>query len=1597
MKKIKHLLLFFALLSVLFAVCSCKASNKDKNNGGTEAKKNLIYSSDTQLSLIFADGNVSELAIADFYNAIFSYNNNVKLYNGTVPKKGTHEIIIGKCDREVSKRAYDVLERHDFTELGDVGYVFYSDGSSIAMAYTEGLNYSFVEDALYKFAETHLKKELILAPGTVMQDYFNIMESVEADDAARMEAAFKRVEAAAGAEVANAMRDLYAIYTPGIISWFANLYEKRICVCTTTDENGLIVCQHPTDENGEPLCQYGGFYYSNSGRDTEGYAPDIESTNQALSFLESSGMLATLGGRYANAIPDWMKNEIVAFVKGLQDESGYFYHPQWSRELHHQNPERMGRDLSWATSILKNLGANPYYTTPGGALTGEGKTSPVALTDRLGTSSVSSVSKVVATSSLNAHLSSPEAFKQYLAGLNIKTNSYGAGSAVGAQTTTIKELDRKLAGITDGKNFDYRNKGVYSKILLDWLDENQNPENGLWDADSDYQACDGLFKIVNIYNDYGLPMKYPLEAALATIAAISSDEPVYTVCNMYNAWANVGLIKKNLRENMADKTAAEELISTINAAITAKAPEAIKITKEKTSNFLIIDGSFSYLIGHSSDTSTGMPTAVVNSYEGDVNATLICTGGLIGHINNALDLPKVNPYGLADWYRFCDIIESNNNSVKDDTLANVTLDFELESVGYHPSGVDISVNSEGSISVAKDPKKSSNKVLQINHPYAPGKGDSAKFRNYTYELNRTCSIFDSDFLITSEGTDSTYVAQIMLGAYTFTFRIANGKLGIWEDTSTELVKTKARHLADVDLDKWFNLRIEYYKGDHETVRIKVYVNEALVAVSAAYTDMSGANIKNETGKPKRGIEAVTIYPLSYVNLNMYLDNVIVTSKNIDYVSEADTEGLVVNEDIAPKDRVTYTFDREELPEGYEILSGGANLSAQNGELTLAKDGTTTKFTVPRTTRCALPNCYAFGFDIDFSSATDGEVLTFAFTEPYHYEGKIIDITRLSLKCITEGGEKYLVVTSKDGATTYASTKISANDEPVSLEFVYFTKQKQTLIYKNGEFIGLSDFVLVSNPHQYELGYITVTHKGKLDATLDNVFCEARRGDYETEIKPDVEREDYVFDGAIPGDLTTSGEIIDDRLALLDKDSVKIPVNLRVDSVVSYEFFIDAHLSAGGERTRVTFEDKSGNTVFALQMSYDGEALSFYEETKDAVLNVPVATFFTNGEIGLTFNYYPEDGIVTCKVGDTYVLATSIMYGNVTPAAAFATVTSSTMSIGSLYLEGLVFNYPAPKIEGVTEDDTAEQITYEYSSTGKLPSRITATLVTASASSRIALMMREVAPSKVLAFTTSAGGNDYIDFVLPVEEKPSKIEFESDIYFDIDGYYEINVLNSTDGSKNSYRAVLSGRKGKLYYYDTASNGGANPGSEVAIANLGEWVRFKLVFDLGDGTAGSAKILTYINDELVYESQNYIGSHNGTPPAATYLNRFRFYTHSSSNGTLYFDNTTFKEAGCLHTTLIPGEIITEPTCTAPGARELVCSDPDCSYKRLTAVDALGHDMGEWVQNEATWTERSDCSRCDHYEEKEMPPYVPSPDDTYGDNDYMDGTGWTEIGGN
>ncbi len=1609
MKK-KKILWIIAVLSLALALFSCTQSKEDDFTPSSD--DSVIYTQGSSLNLIFTDENISSDTVADFYGLLRrQLGSGLKIYQAgdAMPEKSKHEIIIGPSDRSVSKNAYAMLARYDYYELGDCGHVVYSDGTSLGVAYTEALSYDYIEEALIDFANEYFDTELVCEKGVVKQEKANLIEVYRVQDAERQNAQWEAVAERAGEEVAEALKNLYTLYKPGLVTWLANLYEERICVCTTYDQNGNKVCQHPVDAEGNPLCYYGGFYYSNSGRNTEGYAPDIESTNQALSLLESGGLVSQFGGNYANAIPGWMRNEIVGFVKGLQSTNGYFYHPQWSTEMHHNNPERMGRDASWAQSMLSRFSARPYYTVPvENGMKGEGKPSAAKLTGKLLAGSASDVSRVLlassvtATSSLNAHLQNPKVFREYLDSLNIKTNSYGAGSTIGAQDGTIRALDLERAGLDPNNpnhaaaiaNFDYRNDGELSKVLFDWLEETQNDENGLWDAESDYQACDGLFKIVNIYNAYKLPIKHALKAALATIAAISSDEPVYTVCNMYNAWANIGLIKKNISENVKDKALAAEMIAEINAAIIEVAPEAINITTQKTANFAIPDGSFSYLIGKTSETSTGMPTAVLNSYEGDVNATLICIGGLIGHINNALNLPKVNPYGLADWYIFIDIVESNNSSLKDASMADVSMKFEDDPLDERPSNVKIGIESDkGAVTVQKDPTGKSNQALHIWHPAQSNTYDYTRFTNFYYSMNRNCSIFESDFYIASEGTDNTYVAQMLLNpGYAFSFRIKDGMVEIWEDSSLELVKTKARLLGKNPLDDWFNLKIEYYKGNHDTVRIKLYLDGKLVAVSANYYNSSGKKLSDGTGTPGKGFEYLQVSPLSYVNLNMYMDNTLVTGKNVEYKSETNTKGLIVNEDIPDSERKTYDFADGTLPDDINIVSGGGNVSVSDGALKFTKDSQKSVLTIPVFARQALANCYTLGFDIDFTDAAAGDVMTFEFTKRFRYtnDDKITGITSLTLKCITEGTEKYLVVTSKGGALTYSATKIAVSDEPTKVEFVHFSAQMHTLIYINGELAALCDYIADKSTYRFELGDITLTYSGKMEGTLDNIFVEARRGDYTAETTPKVDRDVYDFEAGL-SDAESNGKISDGALTLSGGQYVILPLNARVDNVFSYELSLDLYFNntAAEKFTRVLFLDKNKNTVFALDLGYDGKTLSLYEVTESGRLAIAIVSVETEAYLPLTLNYYPENDVVAVKNADTYLLSTGIFYNGERGDVAFAKIVSDGASVDNVYFEGLLFTYSPPTYKSETKDDTDEVMTYEYSSTGDFPNRVTATLKTGGAKAAIEIMNRAGSLTKVVNFTTSAGGADYIDFVTPASEKYNSIVFESDVYFGINGYYEINVLNSSDSSKNAYRPVLSGRGGKLYCYDTSTNGGANPSPEKAIADLNTWVRFKMIVDLGVPSAESAKAQIYINNILVYESQNFIVKSGAL--IIDSLNRVRFMTHSSSVGSLYFDNTSLKAGPCLHAALVAGDVINEVSCTEDGKRYQICANPECDYvsDKFIITKAPGHDMSKWIATDEYegCDEARECSVCDYYEARAYTPTC----------EIVSGSGNLEVSGN
>ena len=140
-----------------------------------------------------------------------------------------------------------------------------------------------------------------------------VFEEMKKREAAEKSAAYAKISEQYGEGVADALRAQYALYDERFYLWLADLYNPG-----------------EYDGDGNPLG--GGFYYSNSARDTEGYLIDIESTSQALSFLVASGMMRGYENNYMKAIPEKMQREMVAFALSLQSpEDGYFYHPQIGR------------------------------------------------------------------------------------------------------------------------------------------------------------------------------------------------------------------------------------------------------------------------------------------------------------------------------------------------------------------------------------------------------------------------------------------------------------------------------------------------------------------------------------------------------------------------------------------------------------------------------------------------------------------------------------------------------------------------------------------------------------------------------------------------------------------------------------------------------------------------------------------------------------------------------------------------------------------------------------------------------------------------------------------------------------------------------------------------------------------------------------------------------------------------------------------------------------------------------------------------------------------------------------------------------------------
>lgn len=434
---------------------------------------------------------------------------------------------------------------------------------------------------------------------------FNISEERLAlcrrDRAESRERVFIELEGKIGRGAVNELRRLYGMYDESMYMWLAGLWDGGI----------------------------GGFYYSGSARDNDGFLPDVESTCQALRHTVSSGLFAEQGS-YGKALDENSRTKLISFVKGMQSaEDGFFYHGQWGKDI---GVARRGRDLGWATSILREFGVSPLYDTPNG-MSGELGAPLTAKKEKTADTAVAASPE---------HLQTLSAFREYLESLELNSKSYAVGNLLNAQNSQIKAA---------GEDF--------CRLFYDYMKEKQNPQNGLFEDKVSYSSVNGFFKIGSLIFAMGYAVP-AAEAALESVMQMSlsptlSPESDNHVCSLYNCWVIIDFLITN-----AEKFNGADAADAIRKVVYDRAEELIKISYNKMQAFKKADGGFSYKPNNSASKSQGAPVAVPLTAESDVNATCIMSTGMTGRMAAIFGATNLKIFGKEDGRLFAELIANSS-------------------------------------------------------------------------------------------------------------------------------------------------------------------------------------------------------------------------------------------------------------------------------------------------------------------------------------------------------------------------------------------------------------------------------------------------------------------------------------------------------------------------------------------------------------------------------------------------------------------------------------------------------------------------------------------------------------------------------------------------------------------------------------------------------------------------------------------------------------------------------------------------------------------------------------------------------------------------
>lgn len=378
----------------------------------------------------------------------------------------------------------------------------------------------------------------------------------------KREADFAKLVPMMGEGAVCEVRRIYDMFDERMLIWLAGLWEPEI----------------------------GGFYFSNSARDHEGFLPDLESTYQAVSFIASQCGFSFAEDAAITVIPERFAKKISDFAYNTQDEDGWFYHKQWGKNI---TQTRRGRDAAAAWRLIEPLGRECKYVR-----------------------AVKRQAPAEKAKALPEHLSSIEAFRTWLDSKDISSKSYPFGNFINSTVSEIRQAGDEFVS-----------------ELVEWLNAKQYPENGLWEPEISYDAVSGLMKLGLCYPGFGATLPYSEKSFESARLAIVSSEPVEYSCQFYNAWAALSATLTSM-ENEGKGEKAEEY----RRRLRENAAELIRITGEKMELARVPDGSFAYFTrtsGKFCTTSQMAPVALDGVREGDINGNGCSTKAPLSHMFRA--------------------------------------------------------------------------------------------------------------------------------------------------------------------------------------------------------------------------------------------------------------------------------------------------------------------------------------------------------------------------------------------------------------------------------------------------------------------------------------------------------------------------------------------------------------------------------------------------------------------------------------------------------------------------------------------------------------------------------------------------------------------------------------------------------------------------------------------------------------------------------------------------------------------------------------------------------------------------------------------------